>query len=76
MGEGLMGEPVYWLSKVPDLDDLGNPIHDEFVDGATIYGPWALMTPECHSAQGRGLGTGRGQRYKRQPDGRWLKIEG
>jgi len=34
-----------------------------FVDGATVYGPWALMCPGCHEQDGRGLGTGRGQKY-------------
>ena len=67
---------VFWLSRVGDLDDFGNAIHDQFVDGATRMGPWAIMTPECHSALGLGLGLGLGQRYARQSDGRWLKVEG
>lgn len=72
---------VYWLGEVHALDDLGNPIHDRFVDGMISRehggnGAWAIMTPEAHSAVGTGLGTGRGQLYEKQPDGKWLKING
>lgn len=74
---------TYWLSRVPDLDDFGNPIHSDFVDGATKYGPWAIM---AHTAvhgvissfqvHGRELGLGLGQHYRKQADGRWLRVEG
>lgn len=70
-------QPTHWLSPVPDLDDFGNPIHDEFIDGATIHGPWALMTPTAHAAFGRGLGLGKGQRYKLDNATKlWTKVEG
>lgn len=71
-----MPEKVYWLSPVGDLDDFGNAIHDTFIDGKTRLGPWGLMTPEAHAALGCGLGLGRGQKYVKQADGRWLKTEG
>lgn len=71
-----MAGKSYWLSDVPDLDDFGNAIHDVFVDGATVYGPWAFMTPVAHKALGRGLGLGKGQKYAKQADGKWLKVEG
>lgn len=73
-------QAAYWLSPVPDLDDFGNPIHDEFIDGATsvsVGGAWAIMTPFAWTVVGRGsLGLGKGQRYKKQEDGKWLKVEG
>ncbi len=31
-------------------------------DGATKYGPWAFMCPDCFVAEGVGLGLGKGQR--------------
>ena len=67
----------YWLSPVGKVDDFEDRISDEIIDGKTIYGPWALMTPISFKKHGVGrLGTGYGQRYKKQPDGKWLKIEG
>jgi len=70
-------KPRYWT---------GNPGHEcnvchqnwgkTFVDGATSMGPWANMCTECHRRYGRGLGEGKGQRYEKQPDGRWLKTGG
>ena len=37
---------------------------DEYVDGKTIYGPWAFMCLFCFAEVGVGLGLGRGQLYK------------
>ncbi len=34
-----------------------------FVDGATRYGPWAIMCEVCCKEHGRGIGQGRGQLY-------------
>jgi hypothetical protein len=47
-----------------------------FIDGITQGGKWANMCTECHRRYGHGLGTGKGQRYEKQPDGRWLKTAG
>jgi hypothetical protein len=70
-------KPVYWVSPVGEVDDFGFPIKDEIIDAVTRYGPWALMSPESWMRNGNGeLGTGRGQRYKKQADGKWLKVEG
>lgn len=55
-----------WTGSVPDkCDTCGAPIDGEFYDAATKMGP------------GRGrVGPGRGQKYEKQADGRWLKTEG
>lgn len=49
-----------------------------FVDGRTVFGPWAIMCLSCHDSYGVGLGIGRGQAYALQRDGedegKWLKI--
>jgi hypothetical protein len=70
--------PVYWRSAVPSECQVtpGLTVTDVFVDGATRSGPWALMHPDTHAVYGRGLGVGRGQKYERQSDGKWLKIAG
>lgn len=70
-----------WVSPVPDVDDFNDFIMDEFIDGKTRHGPWAMMTPKSWEFHGIGrLGTGYGQRYKLTHDinGRkwWSKVEG
>ena len=66
----------FWLGSDPEMCDIcGEPIIDEFVDGRTRQGPWGMLCPSCHEIQGVGLGVGRGQKYRKQPDGQWLKIE-
>jgi hypothetical protein len=69
---------VYWLSHVGETDDFGKPYKDVMYDGKTKqWGSWANMNGSSWKTHGVGkLGTGYGQKYKRQPDGRWLKVEG
>ncbi len=72
-----MSKEVYWLGEPPAKDDITQqPIVNVFIDGATIFGLWGIMLPKTHKTYGRGLGTGRGQRYERQADGRFKKVEG
>lgn len=70
--------PRYWVGDVGQYDDFGRVIEDEFIDAPTIQGPWATMTPKSWRQNGADvkLGTGHGQRYKKQTDGKWLKVEG
>lgn len=66
----------YWTGNVNSTDDCGYDITDEFIDGKTTLGPWAIMNPTSFKIHGIGLGTGLGQRYRKQADGKWLKVEG
>lgn len=68
----------YWCGPVPNDDDFGVPITDEFIDGRTIYGPSAFMSPTSFKTYGVGkLGPGYGQRYQfRASSNKWVKIEG
>jgi hypothetical protein len=69
--------PKYWAGPAPKACDItGEAITDCFIDGATTQGPWANMTPKSHKKYGRGLGQGRGQKYEKQEDGKWLKTGG
>jgi hypothetical protein len=34
------------------------------------------MCSNCHTNHGVGLGVGKGQKFVRQDDGRWLKVRG
>lgn len=72
-----MEKKVYWLSPLDAFDDFGDIFTDEMIDGKTKMGPWANMTPASWKEHGVGrLGQGFGQRYKKQSDGKWLKVEG
>lgn len=65
-----------WISPAPKQCDLcGVTIGFTFVDGNTLFGSWANMCPDCHRTYGKGLGTGRGQRYE-LINGEWLKVAG
>lgn len=70
-------KPRYWMGQISPKDDFGVAIDDVFYDGMTAMGPWAIMTPKSWRAYGIGqTGLGRAQRYEKQDDGRWLKVEG
>lgn len=68
---------VYYSGPPAKCDLCNDPLKDEFVDGVVAkYRNWACMCIGCFQAHGVGLGTGMGQRYKRQADGRFKKIAG
>jgi hypothetical protein len=69
----------YWIGPAPEVCDLSpkHPITTEFVDGLVVQAKmWGNMCPACHVTYGIGCGAGRGQRYRKQANGRWLKVEG
>lgn len=70
-----------WHGPIPaECDICADPIVDEFIDGATQMGPWANMCVECFRTLGVGIGSGRGQRYKRRDEKigvpRFVKVAG
>ena len=68
---------VFWLGMVPnDCQLTSRPIEDQFVDGRAPNGMWAIMHPDTFKELGQVPGTGFGQLYQRQSDGRWMKIAG
>jgi hypothetical protein len=70
-------KPRYWLGSTPTQCQVcTGDYQGKMVDGALHTGQWALMCGQCHRNMGRGLGMGRGQKYTRQADGRWLKTGG
>jgi hypothetical protein len=73
-----VGQKRYWLGTVDEFDSFNRLICDEFIDGR-VHGDlvWAIFTPDSWKHFGcKRLGTGYGQRYRKQADGRWLKVEG
>lgn len=72
-------EKTWEGSPITNCDLCHLPIVKEFVDGKTVYGPWAILCPSCHRAKGVGIGTGKGQRYKARrinDEEKWVKFEG
>lgn len=66
-----------WYGQVPKKDDFGSIIEDEFIDGKMFNGTWSIMTPKSWNLYGCGkLGTGYGQRYKKNSENIFMKIEG
>lgn len=61
--------------KLCDLcqKDAKDTFYDAFVPR---YRTWGNLCRDCFSDEGCNLGTGRGQRYSRQPDGTWIKTAG
>jgi len=70
---------VIWLGRFPlKCDTCSADIKDTFFDAATKFGPWANMCPTCQTL-GPGLnqvGPGKGQKYVKQEDGKFHKVEG
>lgn len=66
----------YYIGAPEACDVCKAKIGDTFTDGKTSMGPWANMCPSCHDDHGVGVGTGRGQTYKREADGRFAKVAG
>lgn len=56
-------------------DLCGRELTTELVDGQTRFGQWAVMCPKCHKAHGVGLGQGRGQKYVKDAEGDFVKVE-
>ena len=71
-----MSERKRWMSDVPEKDNFGDPITGVLIDGKTTMGPWALMTDASFRRYGVGLGTGKGQKYVREEDGIYYKVDG
>lgn len=67
---------LYWVGVNPKCDFCSSTNLSRFVDGKTHGGPWAIMCPECFLDNGVGLGTGRGQSYKRVGEDQYVKVMG
>jgi len=69
----------FWIGSFPRSCDICcNQITTNFVDGIIVRGGcgWAIVCVECHKKYGFGLGVGKGQKYEKQPNGKFLKIAG
>lgn len=71
--------PKCWYGDVPERCQVSGRVLDgEFVDGSvrTMGGRWGIMHPDVHKEHGNGLGTGRGQLYRINAAGVWVKVAG
>ena len=69
----------YWQSAAPlNCDACPASITNTFYDMKTQGGPWGSLCPYCamHGIGVGMLGTGSGQKYEKQGDGKWLKTGG
>ena len=69
---------VYYTSPVPEqcqicTEPMPFVMYDAKVPG---HGSWGNICGECFELHGCRLGTGYGQKYSKQSDGKWLKVEG
>ena len=65
----------YWQGE-PGLCDLdGQDFYGVMFD-ANVGGRWGNICQACFTKYGCTLGTGSGQKYEQQYDGRWLKVAG
>ncbi len=67
-----------WSGSEPKCDaGNGHNLNGEFYDAAIpAYRQWAILCPACAKRHGVKLGLGFGQRYQKQSNGAWLKVEG
>lgn len=63
-----------WMGSTK-CDICGEEISKTLIDGRTTLGHWAVMCPKCHKIHGVGLGTGKGQKYVRDGEGDFVKVE-
>ena len=66
---------IKWLGS-KTCDFCGDICEVFLYDAKTYSGPWATMCERHFREHGYRLGTGWGQKYARQPNGEWHKIEG
>jgi hypothetical protein len=71
-----MSQPIYWCGPLePNCQISSKPFDGVMYDASTPLG-WANICQEVFDRYNCRLGTGLGQKYLLQDDGRWLKVEG
>lgn len=66
-----------WSGEVENCDYCEDVLSGTFFDAKLPpYGQWAKVCPDCFRDEGCSLGIGRGQEYKKRPNGSWVKTAG
>jgi hypothetical protein len=72
-----MPKPVYWIGEIPEGCQLtGRSFNGTIYDAKLPRFGWGVWNQETFEAEAGSLGTGLGQKYHLQDDGRWLKVAG
>lgn len=76
-----MAQPVYWVGSLsPECQLCDGPYNGIMYDSNIRVAPhrrsWGNWCQKCHADHGGMLGTGLGQKYAQQEDGKWLKVAG
>lgn len=56
-----------------ECDVCHSQLDTALYDAKTIYGSWAYLCTDCFNTLGIGLGIGRGQCYKKDADGDYIR---
>lgn len=69
---------TFYTGPLPkSCDCCGASLAELFYDKRMPCGRWANVCWGCFSLESDGrLGTGQGQKYRKQPDGRFRKVDG
>lgn len=69
--------PVVHANPPKACDVCHDPITTEFSDvNVPLYGRWGNLDAKCVTSLDCTYGTGHGQRYERNDDGQFVKVEG
>ena len=61
-----------WNGSEPTACEIcATPLDKEFADAKTIWGPWAMICPECVKTKSVGFG----QLYRLNDEGVWAKVK-
>lgn len=72
-----MANKIVTWSGSTTCDFCHKEIPHTLIDGKTMMGSWATMCPQCHAFYGyRKFGTGIGQKYQKDSNGKFVKVEG
>jgi len=68
---------IYWCGHLAPTCQLSNESYNGVMYDANLPGiGWGNWNEATFKAHGGRLGTGLGQKYEQQSDGRWLKVAG
>ncbi len=71
-----MAKQIFWCGPIDKCQLTGDELGDTMYDARLPSGQWGNIGQRAFEENGCRLGTGLGQKYKRQEDGRWLLVEG